>query len=266
MSGGYSNYETGSYIESYNLSFMTGYVKGFDLAKNKRLTLGAFAEFGRSDYTTHNDTEGGGEVQSDGSNKYYGLGILSRLSFSNGIYTEVSIHGGLADANFESDDIGTDTAKYKTRSPYYGGHLGIGYFCKSCRLASPLNFTNRPIYIKRDTYLKFIHSVQTGDEVTLNDQSKISFDDTTSNRILIGTRTTYKSIYGGIAYQYELEGTIDATTSDLAIDSPSLKGGSAMAELGYTKKLGQWDINLGLKGYYGVRRDLSLSGSAVYEF
>lgn len=44
---------------------------------------------------------------------------------------------------------------------------------------------------------------------------------------------TGKEIYAGLAYEYEFDGEGAASYQGLATDSPALRGGSTMVELGY---------------------------------
>jgi hypothetical protein len=95
---------------------------------------------------------------------------------------------------------------------------------------------------------------------------EINFKNADSGKIVIGTRVSKSEFYGGLAYEYEGSGRIDAEISGIAVDSPSLKGSSGMAEAGYAKDSGIWKIDIGLQGYLGTRRGISGGAKVGYRF
>lgn len=70
---------------------------------------------------------------------------------------------------------------------------------------------------------------------------------------------TGKEIYAGLAYEYEFDGEGAASYQGLATDSPALRGGSTMVELGYRfippdSRL-SWHIHMA--GWQGMRRGMT---------
>lgn len=250
VAGGYSKYKTGSSVSLYGASGMAGFAKKFD-TRDSRIVLAAFAEFGGYSYETENDFSGT-TINADGMNMYYGGGVLLRTGLDTGGYLELAGRVGMSDGDFSSDDMGID-AKYDSSALYYGGHVGFGY-------AQMLGTW------KLDAYAKWLYTVQTSDDVELDSGEIMNFDDAKSSRIMAGARLIKNSFYGGAAYVHEFNGDIDAKTSGLIVDTPSLEGGSAMLELGYAKTTGTWTFDIGVNGYFGERTGAGATGSIRYKF
>ena len=65
------------------------------------------------------------------------------------------------------------------------------------------------------------------------------------------------------------EGELKFAGATAALDAPSLKGDSAIVDLGFTMKPeanGPWTIGVGLKGYAGDRRGGTGSVNVLYTF
>lgn len=74
----------------------------------------------------------------------------------------------------------------------------------------------------------------------------------------------------GIGYEYEFSGTAKATTYDFYdIDEPTVKGGTALLDIGYRyipESNNRVQLDFGVEGYYGKRRGGSVSFKVNYEF
>ena len=86
---------------------------------------------------------------------------------------------------------------------------------------------------------------------------------------------TYEAFdwYAGLAYEHvfdgKAEGELQFGGATAALDAPSLKGDSAIVDLGSTMKpeaSGPWTIGVGLKGYAGDRRGGTGSVNVLYTF
>ncbi|MDR2008848.1 MAG: hypothetical protein LBQ34_07775 [Alphaproteobacteria bacterium] len=231
-------------------------------------TYGAFVEAGSGKHNTHNEFEVESEktiVRGDGKNAYVGAGILGRLSFDF-IYVDGSIRGGYATTNYTADY--SPDAKYNIGSAYYGGHAGFGL------LQSMGKFT-------LNEYVKYLATAQQGQTITLDSKEEINFANIMSSRAVAGLRAKYNGVYLGYAYEQELAGessgtASNATGSNMAIESPTIKGGTSVIEAGYNQSLSLrasrfyessgFNVGMGGKYYIGTRNGFSANMKIGYLF
>jgi outer membrane autotransporter protein len=250
------------------MSLLAGLVSGLDTAPG-RLTLGAFIEYGNGSYDTYNSFSSAAAIHGDGDIYYMGGGLLGRLDFNptgpGHFYGETSLRAGGVHNQYASSDLRTGSglpAAYDSSSAYYSLHLGGGYEWDFAEFAS-LNI-----------YGKYFWTRQEGDEVTLSSGELVSFAAMDSSRVRLGGRLTYNGSamfkpYAGAAWEYELAGEADASTNGFSIDAPSLRGASAVGELGMVFKPSAGlplSLDLGLQGYAGKREGVSGSLLVKLEF
>ncbi|MDR2925647.1 MAG: autotransporter outer membrane beta-barrel domain-containing protein [Azoarcus sp.] len=268
FSGGWSRYDTGSYVDMSSLSMMTGVAYGVDTTPG-HLTLGAFFEFGSGTYDTYNSFSNAASVDGAGDAYYAGGGILGRMDFQNTgpgrFYTEASARIGRIHGEYDNsglmDGMGR-MAGYDSSSLYYGLHFGTGYLW---------NVTEK---ISIDLYGKYFWTRLEGDSVTLSTGDPVDFQAVDSNRLRFGSRFSYAvseyvSPYIGAAYEHEFDGEARATAYGYAIDAPDLEGGTGIGEIGLTLKPSQTQplsFDLGLRGYTGVREGVAGSLQVKFEF
>jgi hypothetical protein len=131
LSGGWTRYNTGSHVDMRGLSFMAGLSAGTDLPAG-RLTVGAFFEYSNGAYDSYKSFSNG-NVHGKGNLYSIGGGILGRMDFietgPGNFYTEASFRAGGLHNDYTSDlrDATGRAADYKSSSPYYGIHAGLGY-------------------------------------------------------------------------------------------------------------------------------------------
>ncbi|MDR0646490.1 MAG: hypothetical protein LBG46_06010, partial [Elusimicrobiota bacterium] len=250
VEGGFTRYNTGSHINLKNTSLIAGVAKTEEVINlnDAYLTYGGSIEFGANWYDAYN-----GAIKGKGNNQYYGLGFLSRLSLNENYYGEVSLRGGTTKGDFSSAGMG-QPASYDTNAPYWGGHMGAGYISEVGES------------LKLNSYAKYLYAAQNGESAELPTEEEINFKRAASGKIVLGERLSADAFYGGLAYEYEFYGAIDAEISAMAVDSPSIKGGSGMAEVGYVKDLGIWKFDAGLQGYLGKRKGIGGGVKIGYRF
>jgi hypothetical protein len=254
VEGGFTRYDSGSHIDVKNTSLIAGVAKTVEAINlnDAPLTFGGFIEFGANWYDTYNNFAGN-TVRGDGNNQYYGLGALAHLALESNFYGEISLRGGWTKGNFNSADMG-QPANYDSDAPYYGGHIGAGYITE---IAESLEV---------NSYAKYLYAAQRGESVNLASGEEINFENADSGKIVIGARVSKDTFYAGLAYEYEGSGRIEAEISGIAVDSPSLKGGSGMVEAGYAKDSGIWKFDVGLQGYLGTRKGIGGGAKIGYRF
>lgn len=256
MAGGYNRYETGSHVD----------VEGFSLAvgtagRINNLTLAGFVEAGWASSESHVAS-----TEADADHDYYGVGAAMRYDFQSPFYLDGAVRLGQISTEFDGS-YGTGTAKYDADGLYATAHIGAGYV-----------FDLTPD-VKLDAYCRYLLSYVEGDDVTLESDAKerFSMDDTTTHAVRLGARLegAFQTFdwYAGLAYEHvfdgKAEGELKFAGATAALDAPSLKGDSAIVDLGFTMKPeanGPWTIGVGLKGYAGDRRGGTGSVNVLYTF
>lgn len=256
MAGGYNRYETGSHVD----------VEGFSLAvgtagRINNLTLAGFVEAGWASSESHVAS-----TEADADHDYYGVGAAMRYDFQSPFYLDGAVRLGQISTEFDGS-YGTGTAKYDADGLYATAHIGAGYV-----------FDLTP-NVKLDAYGRYLLSYVEGDDVTLESDAKerFSMDDTTTHAVRLGARLegAFQTFdwYAGLAYEHvfdgKAEGELKFAGATAALDAPSLKGNSAIVDLGFTMKPeanGPWTIGVGLKGYAGDRRGGTGSVNVLYTF
>ena len=256
MAGGYNRYETGSHVD----------VEGFSLAvgtagRINNLTLAGFVEAGWASSESHVAS-----TEADADHDYYGVSAAMRYDFQSPFYLDGAVRLGQISTEFDGS-YGTGTAKYDADGLYATAHIGAGYV-----------FDLTPD-VKLDAYGRYLLSYVEGDDVTLESDAKerFSMDDTTTHAVRLGARLegAFQTFdwYAGLAYEHvfdgEAEGELKFAGATAALDAPSLKGDSAIVDLGFTMKPeanGPWTIGVGLKGYAGDRRGGTGSVNVLYTF
>ena len=247
MSQGTMRAETGSYVTTTGYNLSVGWAKEGKLRAAKTLFT-PFVEYGRGTYHSYLDdgTRGSGKIS------YFGAGLMGRIERTDGCWAEAALHGGRVRSSYSGDvSVGT-VSTYDSGNTYYAAHIGIGK-TRLLRTGDTLN-----------TYLRYFYSRQDGTSAELNTGEIYDFDAVASHRMRAGFtflhhEDTSKEIYAGLAYEYEFDGEGAASYQGLATDSPALRGGSTMVELGYRfippdSRL-SWHIHMA--GWQGTRRGMT---------
>ena len=256
MAGGFNRYETGSHVNVKGVSLAAGTAGRID-----NLTVAGFIEAGWASSESHVAS-----VEADANHDYYGIGAAARLDFAEPFYLDGAVRLGKVSTEFDGTYSAT-TAKYDADGLYATAHLGAGYV-----------FDLAPS-VKLDAYGRYLFSYVEGDDVTLQSAARegFSMDDMTAHAVRFGARLegAYEAFdwYAGLAYEHvfdgKAEGELKFGGATAALDAPSLKGNSAIVDLGFTMKpkaAGPWTIGVGLKGYAGDRRGGTGSVNVLYTF
>ena len=250
---------TGSYIENHGMGLDFGFARRLQHS-GSTVTLVPFFEYGHGNYTGHLDDG----TRGDGKNTFMGAGFLARRDNASGYYYEGSVRAGHAKTDY-SGTIAGYAASYDSDSNYVAMHVGAGKLIPS---------GTKDQY---DLYGKFFWTHQAGDHVMLNSslgQAPYDFDAINSYRTRLGLRWTHQtsknqSIYAGLAWDYEFSGTEGATYRGLRTLEPSLKGSSAVMELGWQRELTKdspWGLDIGLMGYAGKQQGAMFHTLVTWKF
>ena len=257
MGGGVGRYKTGSHVDTHTWNAVVA-VGSKREHKKGSLEWGVFAEYGRGNYTLHDDNGGRG----DGNTHYAGGGLLAKWTNKHDVYTEASFRmGRMSDSasNMLRDVLG-NTYGYDVHANYFGGHVGLGKIYKVKG--------NKDL----DVYGKFFYTRRNGVDFDAGG-NHYSLDSVASKLLRIGARYGSNdrkwNWYGGLAYEYEFGGESKGTVDGLAIRSASIKGASVRGEIGVrleATKTNPWKADISIYGYGGKHRGIGGTVSVAYMF
>lgn len=239
---------TGSYVNLKGVTLDAGYAWNKPSVSGNWL-YGIAAEYGYSHYTTHLDdgTKGKGKAWNLGAN------VFSNYLWNNGLYAQVSLRAGRVWNDYRSDDFvhanGTGV-RYKSNANYLASHVGFG---KVWQLGE-----NNSL----DTYVKYFYSHTSGDEAKLSSGETYHFSSVRSKRGRVGVQYNHNlnnlGMHFGVAYEREWNGDVRAQYQGYALPTPTMKGGTTIAEAGVDYKLAGKQFNTTLQGYAGRQKGLGI--------
>ena len=254
---GYGNMrqESGSHVDVQGSAFNIGFAKEVKNGSGK-LLFGPMIEYGRGSYESYlNDGTKG-----DGNTQNFGLGVMARQNNDNGTYYEGSLRYGKLTSNYNSGNLGVAGADYDTDANYWGAHFGLGKVFQ-------LNDKN-----SIDTYCKFFYTNLGSSSANIS-VNNVEFDAVKSKRSRLGFRFNHatsdvRSIYAGLAWQHEFDGSACATVDGVSAPSPSINGNSMMVELGVNvaPKSSPVSFDLGVSGWAGKQKGYSLNANMLWSF
>ena len=252
MGAGSLRHKTGSYVDMKGWNLGVGWARE-NAVKEGTLTFGPFIEYGRGSYDSYLDDG----THGNGKTSYLGAGVMAKLETKANNW----IDGSLRVGRTKSDYTGLDTS-YDTTSTYYAMHVGVG----------------KDFHVREgDTvsaYVRYSYAHTAGTSAHLSSGETYDFDAVNSHRLRIGTRYTHgetalSQLYAGLAWEYEFDGDARATYDGDSTPSPSLKGGSALLELGYRfapKADSRVSYDLNLNGWQGKRQGVTGGFSVKWAF
>lgn len=254
---GYGNMrqESGSHVDVQGSAFNIGFAKEVKNGSGK-LLFGPMIEYGRGSYESYlNDGTKG-----DGNTQNFGLGVMARQNNDNGTYYEGSLRYGKLTSNYNSGNLSATGADYDIDANYWGAHFGLGKVFQ-------LNDKN-----SIDTYCKFFYTNLGSSSANIS-VNNVEFDAVKSKRSRLGFRFNHatsdvRSIYAGLAWQHEFDGSACATVDGVSAPSPSIKGNSMMVELGVNvaPKSSPVSFDLGVSGWAGKQKGYSLNANMLWSF
>lgn len=248
--------ESGSYVDVDSANFNVGFAKE---VKNSKGTLlfGPMIEYGQGNYESHlgDGTIGTGNGQS------FGVGVMARQINNDGLYYEGSARYGKSTSDYSSNNLVPGrNISYDNSANYWGVHAGVG---KVLQLQGDNSI---------DVYGKLFYTRQGSSSVDV-DGDTLDFDALSSKRSRIGFRYIHgtskvRSVYAGLAWQYEFDGAARATANGFSTPSPSVKGSSGMLELGVlvAPKASPVSFDLGVSGWAGKQKGYAVNANMCWHF
>lgn len=258
IDAGKNRYNSGSHIKSkdYRIVLGTAY------QATDALSIGATAEYGRSNYDTYND-----HVRGKGHSFNCGISLFGQYQVDAGsgqAYTDFSLRFGNSKTKFHSDDIvisNDEIARYSSKAKYFGAHIGTGY-------RYPIN--NQ---YSLDGSARYLYTHMGSDSVII-DGDRVNFQSAKSSRIQLRGQLNYQAsefstVHVAAMYEYEFDGKAKINVSGIGVDAPGVKGSSGILELGIKTqsfaKNRDLSLNLNLQGYGGKREGAKMNATLSYD-
>ncbi len=249
----HTSYDSGSEVTTDNFNVVLGPAYRTKGALGM-LGVTAFFEGGYGDFDTTNNFSGI-DVLGGGNVRYFGGGVGARNDFSCGFYMDASMRMGMVDFDQTINTFGSDTGNYDVSTAYYGAHLGIGKVFELTEAG------------RLDIYARGLFLQISGKDTDTSAGELLSIDNITSMRSQLGARYNHKltdsvSGYVGAIWDYEFDGEVSGKLDGDAIDEPSLKGSTGIAELGIQlTPSDRFTLDLGVQGSVGKRE--GIGGTAM---
>ena len=249
MGGGSLRHETGSYVDMKGWNLGVGWARE-NAVQAGTLTFGPFIEYGRGSYDSYLDdgTHGSGKTS------FLGAGVMAKIE-TDSHWVDGSLRVGRTKSDY------TGRASYDTTSTYYGVQIGAG---KDLHVSE-----NDTVGV----YVRYAYAHTAGTSAHLSSGETFDFDAVNSHRLRLGTRYTHgmtalSQFYAGLAWEYEFDGDARATSQGDSAPSPSIKGGSALLELGYrfAPQGSRLSYDLNLNGWQGKRKGVTGGVSVKWAF
>jgi len=256
--GGKTRLDSGSHVDMNAFNALVGLSREVSIFKAD-FVVGSFIEYGRGSYNSYNDFPSG-KVKGSGDTDYTGLGALARWYGQDGSYVEGVLHTGVTDTDFSGAVFFADKkAKYDFDTWYYGGHFGVGHVWNV--LADVEDIEDEDA-IQIDGSVKFFINHQESKEVHVSSGDELMFHESNSKRLRAGLKANFFASrawrpYIGAAYDHEFDGKAEASTYNMRIDAPTIKGNTGVGEVGLSYVTQGFTLGLGAEGYIGVRRGWS---------
>ena len=241
VGGGNMRYNSGSHVDSKSWHGTVGLAKEIG-----DLTVGLAINHGSSSYDSYN----AGGVHGSGDSKATDVTVMAEVSRENGVHYDAALQAGRLKNDYSANLSGYDT-NYDESSNYYGLSLGGG---KEFAISDKE---------KVDVYGRYYWSHTNSSDTTTNTGDRLSFDAVNSHRLRLGGRYTrtvndMSRLYAGLAWQYEFKGDARAVINGQSAPSPSLKGHSAMLELGWKADVAKnLAIDLNVSGWTGKQQGVT---------
>ena len=259
MSHGSMSVESGSQIDTTGWNLSLGWAKELR-KKDAAIVVSPFIEYGKGSYDSHLDdgTHGSGKLS------YLGAGVFARMEKEDGLWMQGALHAGRAKSDYTGSISAGTVSNYDSSDTYVAAELSVG---KTMKLKGG---------DKLDASLRYLWSYQSGGDVAIKTgkyNDVYDFAAVNSHRLRLGTRYSHKEsegneLYAGLFWEYEFSGKACASFMGYEAPSPSLRGGSALLELGwrFQPKDSRVSYDLNLSGWQGKREGVTGSAHVNWAF
>ena len=259
MSRGSMSVESGSQIDTAGWNLSLGWAQEIR-KKDRTWFVSPFIEYGKGSYDSHLDdgTHGSGKLS------YLGAGVFARMEKEDGLWLQGALHAGRAKSDYTGSISAGTVSNYDSSDAYVAAELSVG---KTMKLKGG---------DKLDASLRYLWSHQNGGDVAIRTgkyNDVYDFAAVNSHRLRLGARYSHKEsegneLYAGLFWEYEFSGKACASFMGYEAPSPSLRGGSALLELGwrFQPKDSRVSYDLNLSGWQGKREGVTGSARVNWAF
>nr|WP_315410625.1 autotransporter outer membrane beta-barrel domain-containing protein [uncultured Selenomonas sp.] len=259
MSHGSMSVESGSQIDTAGWNLSLGWAQEIR-KKDRTWFVSPFIEYGKGSYDSHLDdgTHGSGKLS------YLGAGVFARMEKEDGLWLQGALHAGRAKSDYTGSISAGTVSNYDSSDTYVAAELSVG---KTMKLKGG---------DKLDASLRYLWSHQNGGDVAIRTgkyNDVYDFAAVNSHRLRLGARYSHKEsegneLYAGLFWEYEFSGKVCASFMGYEAPSPSLRGGSALLELGwrFQPKDSRVSYDLNLSGWQGKREGVTGSARVNWAF
>lgn len=259
MSRGSMSVESGSQIDTAGWNLSLGWAQEIR-KKDRTWFVSPFIEYGKGSYDSHLDdgTHGSGKLS------YLGAGVFARMEKEDGLWLQGALHAGRAKSDYTGSISAGTVSNYDSSDTYVAAELSVG---KTMKLKGG---------DKLDASLRYLWSHQNGGDVAIRTgkyNDVYDFAAVNSHRLRLGARYSHKEsegneLYAGLYWEYEFSGKACASFMGYEAPSPSLRGGSALLELGwrFQPKDSRVSYDLNLSGWQGKREGVTGSARVNWAF
>ena len=259
MSRGSMSVESGSQIDTAGWNLSLGWAQEIR-KKDSTWFVSPFIEYGKGSYDSHLDdgTHGSGKLS------YLGAGVFARMEKEDGLWLQGALHAGRAKSDYTGSISAGTVSNYDSSDTYVAAELSVG---KTMKLKGG---------DKLDASLRYLWSHQNGGDVAIRTgkyNDVYDFAAVNSHRLRLGARYSHKEsegneLYAGLFWEYEFSGKACASFMGYEAPSPSLRGGSALLELGwrFQPKDSRVSYDLNLSGWQGKREGVTGSARVNWAF
>ena len=248
--------ETGSHVTTGGYNLAVGWAREDEHAYGSTM-FSPFIEYGKGNYDSYLDDG----THGSGGFSYLGGGVIGRIDRMDGLFAEAVVHGGKARSDYSGSVYQGTMTTYSSANTYLAAHMGIG---KEIR-------TNEKDSVS--AYLRYYWSRQAGAKARLNSGEEYTFGSVTSSRVRLGMRyahtdSEHSAVYAGLGWEYELNGRAQANYAGYNTPVSSLRGGSALLEVGYrcAPRDSRFSYDMHVTGWQGKRQGVTGSAHLNWAF
>lgn len=249
-------YDTGSHVNADTYHLAVGAAR-----RCGNTVYAAAGEYGNSSY----DSSVHG-LRGSGQNHALGGALLSHWQNPQGWHADAELRMGRVDYRYRGtlgNRFMPTAARYEDDALYMGAIIGGG---REYRLSESGN--------SLDLYARYYYSHLGASNARLNTGEGIRFSGVNSHRSLLGARYNYRTdegntLYCGAAWMHEFDSDTRGRVAGFDAPTPSLKGSSAMLELGARLKPFETDrvmLDVNLRGWGGTQRGVSAGAGISVRF
>ena len=216
--------------------------------------VAAFAETNHQSYETHS-----GGIFGSGNTTQSGGGLMTRLTWNNGVYGELVLRTGSSKYDYRSNGFGNLDASYDLRGNYRGVTAAVGMMH---------DFAD---HIALDSYVQYLYARQDGDTAIVAGD-RVEFGTASISSALIGFDLTYNTNdrwtpYASVKMEYTFNSDHRNTAQGINLEAVDIEGSTGSGGVGVRfTPASNWMIDANVSGNIGIRDGYQANVGLSYAF